>query len=144
MCSRPHSYISWRWNLELCFMTVDVELLSIIQCKLLFNKDLFSHFFQEVRAREKWGIMIQWVCSVGHLEHFISLPRNMSLLSKYMWIEVFTVLSICWINVIKVYNYSHNFINIDIDTLILFLFDKCMKFCVFGFTLWVPIISLCL
>lgn len=76
-------------------MTVEVELLSIIQCKLLFNKDLFSHFFQEVRAREKRGIMIQWVCSVGHLEHFISLLRNMSLLSKYMWIEVFTVFSIC-------------------------------------------------
>lgn len=34
-------------------MTVEVELLSIIQCKLLLNKDLFSHFFQEVGAREK-------------------------------------------------------------------------------------------
>ena len=65
-------------------MTVEVELLSIIQCKLLLNKDLFSHFFQEVGAREKWGIMTQWVCTVGHLKHFISLPRNMSLLSTYI------------------------------------------------------------
>ena len=65
-------------------MTVEVELLSIIQCKLLLNKDLFSHFFQEVGAREKWGIMTQLVCTVGHLKHFISLPRNMSLLSTYI------------------------------------------------------------
>ena len=65
-------------------MTVEVELLSIIQGKLLLNKDLFSPFFQEVGAREKWDIMTQWVCTVGHLRHFISLPRNMSLLSTYI------------------------------------------------------------